>query len=53
MKEIEDYVFLCNMQEVLAPLAVDINFKKNMRAKFDFSPSNFVTLTSFSWECTL
>ena len=38
MKEIEDYVYLCNMQDVLAPMAADINF---------------VILASFSWEYTL
>lgn len=53
IKEIEDYVFLCNVQDALTSLAVDIDFMKTVRAKFNLNPLNFVTLTSLSWECTL
>ena len=37
MKEIEDYIFLYNMQDVLTSLAVDIDFMKKMRSKFNLS----------------
>ena len=53
IKEIEDYVFLCNVQDALTSLAVDIDFMKTVRAKFNLNPLNFATLTSLSWECTL
>ena len=38
MKEIENYVYLCNMQDILTPLAANIHF---------------VILVSFSWEYTI
>ena len=34
-------------------LAVDIDFMKNVSGKFILNLLNFVTLASFSWECSL
>ena len=50
MKEIEHDVFLYNMQDVLTSLAVDIDFMKNMRAKFNLNHLNFVALPAFHWN---
>lgn len=47
MKEIEDYPYLYKAQDVLTSLTVDIDSMKNMTAKFDLNPLNFVTLTLF------
>lgn len=49
MKEMKDYVFLYNMEDT--SLAVDINFAKNMSAKFNLNTLHyFVTLASLTWE---
>ena len=47
MKEIEDYPYLYKAQDALTSLTVDIDSMKNMTAKFDLNPLNFVTLTLF------
>ena len=41
------------MQNVLKSLAVNTDFVKNMRAKFNLNPLNFITLASFSWKCAV
>ena len=41
------------MKYALTSLAVDIDLMKNMSSKFGLNPVNFLTLASFSWECTL
>ena len=48
MKEMRDYVYLYNMQNVLASLAVDIYIMKITSGKFNHNPLNFVTIASFS-----
>lgn len=49
MKEMKDYVFLYNIQDT--SLAVDINFTKNMSAKFNLNTLHyFVMLASLTWE---
>ena len=37
LKEIKDYIYLYNMQDVLPSLAVDIDFMTNMSAKFNLN----------------
>ena len=53
LNEINKYVPLYYMKYALTSLAVDIDLMKNMSSKFGLNPVNFLTLASFSWECTL
>ena len=53
LKEIEDYVYLYNMQDVLTSLVVAMDFMKKMSANFYLSSLKFVTPASLSWNFTL
>ena len=53
LKEIEDYVYLYNMQNVLTSLVVAIDFMKKMSSNFYLNPLKFVTPASLSWNFTL
>ena len=44
MKEKEYYMYFYNMQNFLTSLAVDIDFMKNMSAKFNFNHLNLPCL---------
>ena len=46
-------ILLYNMQDVLISFAVNVDFMKNMSAKFNLNPLSFVTFGSFSLECAL
>ena len=46
-------IILYNKQDVLISLAVNVDFMKNMSAKFNLNPLSFVTFGFFSLECAL
>ena len=41
------------MRDVLTLLVVNIDFIKNLSAKFNLTPVKFIVLGLYSWECTL
>lgn len=53
MNEIENYMYLYKILDVLTTLAIDQDFTKKMSAKFNLKPLNFVALALYSRECTL